>query len=146
MSCQVCGRQVRLKNLARHMRTHTGEKPYKCGECSEQFCQQSDLKKHMRIHTGEKPYSCDECNKAFRQSSHLKTHMQTHTGLSPGSKSWSSVRSTPIHSPVFNPASTSSPCLPQHHHKAASKEYVNDDDEEDTPSSLPLSLPPFPPT
>ncbi|XP_078620256.1 uncharacterized protein LOC144887131 [Branchiostoma floridae x Branchiostoma japonicum] len=37
MSCQVCVRQFRPKNLARHMRTHTGEHPYNCGKCSNQF-------------------------------------------------------------------------------------------------------------
>ena len=76
--CDVCEKMfAKPSDLARHMRTHTKEKPYECDVCEKRFTRAEGLQKHMRIHTNEKPYECDMCEKRFRESSALKRHVRT---------------------------------------------------------------------
>ena len=76
--CDVCEKVFGSQtDLARHMRTHTKEKPYECEVCEKRFALAGTLQNHMRIHTNEKPYECDVCGKRFRQSSGLQNHKRT---------------------------------------------------------------------
>ncbi|XP_066948879.1 longitudinals lacking protein, isoforms H/M/V-like isoform X24 [Macrobrachium rosenbergii] len=49
LECVVCGRGFgRLEDLRRHVRTHTGEKPYLCPMCSFRAAVKSSVYRHMR--------------------------------------------------------------------------------------------------
>ncbi|BFZ21336.1 hypothetical protein BsWGS_24374 [Bradybaena similaris] len=83
-SCDFCGRMFAKKEyLRRHIRIHTGERPYKCVICGHSFRRSHHLRCHELTHTGTKPYSCGICGKAFNLSHHLRRHEMTHTGEKP---------------------------------------------------------------
>nr|XP_042895805.1 zinc finger protein 37A-like [Parasteatoda tepidariorum] len=49
-------------------------KKFSCSVCSYTSFQMGDLKKHIRIHTGDRPFVCNICGRSFRQISHLRSH------------------------------------------------------------------------
>ncbi|KAH0809444.1 hypothetical protein GEV33_013346 [Tenebrio molitor] len=79
--CTLCGKKFNSGSRLRlHMRTHTGEAPYKCSYCDKRTTARNQMVVHERTHTGERPHKCNVCGKGFAQSSVLNTHMKIHTG------------------------------------------------------------------
>ncbi|XP_034729238.1 zinc finger protein 236-like [Etheostoma cragini] len=77
--CDVCGKSFTVKStLDCHVKTHTGQKLFSCHMCNTSFSTKGSLKVHMRLHTGSKPFKCPFCELRFRTSGHRKTHIQCH--------------------------------------------------------------------
>ncbi|XP_034112285.2 transcription factor Ouib [Drosophila albomicans] len=107
--CDQCGNNVTGKSaFDRHLRKHSGIRPFKCEQCPARFFSAGELKGHLVMHTGdrnfpcrycertyvnysgrlrherthtnERPFACDQCGKTFTNSYILKNHMLVHTG------------------------------------------------------------------
>jgi KRAB domain-containing zinc finger protein len=76
IKCKYCNKQFKQNCvLRRHLRSHTGERPFVCHVCGMAFIRSGSLKKHFYTHSGERPIHCDLCGKGLYSSHALKIHM-----------------------------------------------------------------------
>ncbi|KAF7206871.1 early growth response protein 1-like [Nothobranchius furzeri] len=70
-----CARRFsRSEESTRHVRVHTGQKPFLCRICTRSFTR-SD---HLTTHTGKKPFTCTECGRKFACGDERKHHAKIH--------------------------------------------------------------------
>ena len=52
-----------------------------CTYCNKLFRDKSDLNRHIRTHTGEKPFVCPKCYAAFTRQDSLRKHVSVKHGI-----------------------------------------------------------------
>lgn len=62
-----------------------GERPFPCTwpDCEKKFARSDELARHLRTHTGEKRFLCPLCDKRFMRSDHLIKHARRHPNFHP---------------------------------------------------------------
>lgn len=82
--CFFCDKTfTNVYNCRRHIRTHSGEKPFECKVCGKKFSRQSTLNAHEKVHTGTQMFKCDTCGQAFDVYRSLTEHQLTHRSDKP---------------------------------------------------------------
>lgn len=92
--CPTCGKSYKaVANLRSHMNRHTGEKPFKCGECNFVTSSSNSLDGHARIHLRQRglertvndtplTHECDVCGRKYHSATYLRQHVRSqHEGV-----------------------------------------------------------------
>uniref|UniRef100_A0A4W6FVH7 C2H2-type domain-containing protein n=1 Tax=Lates calcarifer TaxID=8187 RepID=A0A4W6FVH7_LATCA len=119
--CPICvGRRFRGPNkLARHMRTHTKEKPFTCPVCALTFSQSYHMTRHVRnqhgLATNGECYTCPDCQKNFAfpedLNKHLEIHVKENNGTCPKcNETFSSPEELETHMGVHEKSYTCNTC------------------------------------
>nr|CAD7576897.1 unnamed protein product [Timema californicum] len=82
--CPVCGARVKQRTaFLEHMRSHTGDRPFRCDQCPASFACVARLTVHRKSVHEPRQYKCDQCLKTFQTKHHLLRHAVIHTENKP---------------------------------------------------------------
>ncbi|XP_067128626.1 zinc finger protein 182-like [Centruroides vittatus] len=100
LQCNICENIFdSIKQLKIHMKSHSGEYPYKCNMCQKMFKEKTDLENHLRAQhpidnegtssssqrntEGDEAniFRCKFCKQQFEEENNLKSHLKIHSDL-----------------------------------------------------------------
>ena len=77
--CIVCGSKFkRSTHLHRHMRLHTGTKPYACSICRKRFSRSDNMTAHSHSHYTDKLHCCCVCGEVYDNLVRFADHCRSH--------------------------------------------------------------------
>ena len=72
------GGQISENHEAAHETELKSKRRFRCIYCGSKFVRSTHLHRHLRIHTGVKPYVCPVCRKRFSRSDYQSAHVLLH--------------------------------------------------------------------
>lgn len=79
-NCDKCNYKTQHNhNYLKHLRIHSGDRPFKCSKCGKGFKQQNALKIHSVVHL-DRPHKCEICLKTFCLEVALRIHYENNHG------------------------------------------------------------------
>lgn len=82
--CYACQKSFTIPHkFTRHLQTvHQKDYFYSCQVCGRSLSSYERLQSHLLTHTGERPFKCDQCTKSYTASSILAKHKRdSHSGI-----------------------------------------------------------------
>ncbi|XP_031637934.1 uncharacterized protein LOC116350319 [Contarinia nasturtii] len=80
--CSICRQGFAVKWAKEKHEKNCNQRLYKCYLCKYHTLYKESLVKHMRLHTGDKPFRCSLCSKRFVTKYHMKRHQKRHQNKS----------------------------------------------------------------
>ena len=79
-NCEKCNYKTQHNvNYLKHLRVHSGDRPFKCQKCGKGFKQRNARKKHSYVHL-DRPHKCEICLKTFCLELALRIHYENNHG------------------------------------------------------------------
>ena len=81
LTCCLCDPEktfTAYSSLLTHLRSHAGQRPFKCDQCQATFTRQHSLKYHLLVHKGKSWFTCPHYNRQFRHPTHFKERVAKH--------------------------------------------------------------------